>query len=195
VHCRSLGDPAYEPFWTACEGSGTAVSIHALAHTQLPTAGADRFESRFALHACAHPLEQMMALLALIEGGVLERHPRLRVGLLEAGSGWLPYWLWRLDEVEYRNLAGEVSARVRMEPSAYFRRQCFVSYEPGEPCLDETLKRAGEDTLIFGTDFPHLEYDAGVVSRALGLREQLGERAVRKLLWDNPARFYGLSDG
>ncbi len=35
----------------------------------------------------------MMALLALIEGGVLEPHPQLRVGFLESGCGWLPYWL------------------------------------------------------------------------------------------------------
>jgi hypothetical protein len=32
----------------------------------------------------------MMALLSLIEGGVLEAHPTLRVGLLEAGCGFLP---------------------------------------------------------------------------------------------------------
>lgn len=39
-----------------------------------------------------------MAMLALIEGGVLERHPKLRVAFLESGCGWLLYWLWRMDE-------------------------------------------------------------------------------------------------
>src|SRR6185436_16183227 len=98
----------------------------------------DRFQTRFAQHACSHPMEMMMALLDLIERGVLERHPDLRVAFLEAGCGWLPYWLWRLDE-EYHHLSGEVHENVRMLPSEYFRRQCFVSADPGEPLLPEIV--------------------------------------------------------
>lgn len=93
VKGRILSDPAYEPFWTACEDLDMAVGIHEGNHSRLSTTGAERFNSRFALHACSHPMEQMMALLALIEGGVLERHRRLRVAFLESGCGWLPYWL------------------------------------------------------------------------------------------------------
>jgi predicted TIM-barrel fold metal-dependent hydrolase len=103
VKGRILSDRAYEPFWTACEDLDMAVGIHEGTHSRLPTTGAERFNTRFALHACSHPMEQMMALLALIEGGVLERHRRLRVAFLESGCGWLPYWLWKLDE-EYKNL-------------------------------------------------------------------------------------------
>ncbi|WP_437959776.1 amidohydrolase family protein [Sorangium sp. So ce119] len=192
VDGRTLGDPAYEPFWAECERRSIAVAVHEGTHAHLPAAGADRFHSRFALHACSHPMEQMMALLALIEGGVLERHPGLRVAFLEAGCGWLPYWLWRLDEVEYRHLAGEVEPYVRQEPSAYFRRQCFVGLEPDEPYLPEVVPRIGEDNLLFGTDYPHLDHDAGIVGQALALRDRLPGEIVRKLLWDNPARFYGI---
>ncbi|AUX40929.1 hypothetical protein SOCE26_023310 [Sorangium cellulosum] len=189
---RTLGDSAYEAFWAECERRAIAVAVHESAHAYLPAAGADRFHSRFALHACSHPMEQMMALLALIEGGVLERHPGLRVAFLEAGCGWVPYWLWRLDEVEYRHLAGEVAPHVLREPSAYFRRQCFVSIEPDEPYLAEVVPRIGEDNLLFGTDYPHLDHDSGLVGQALALRRALPGESVRKLLWDNAARFYGV---
>ncbi|MFS8067981.1 MAG: amidohydrolase family protein, partial [Byssovorax sp.] len=192
VDGRTLGDPAYEAFWGECERRSLAVAVHEGAHAYLPAAGADRFHTRFALHACSHPMEQMMALLALIEGGTLERHPRLRVAFLEAGCGFLPYWLWRLDEIEYRGLAGEVEASVRRAPSAYFRRQGFIAMEPDEPYLPELLPWIGEDNLIFGTDFPHLDHDAGIVERALALRGRLSSEALRKILWDNPARFYEL---
>ena len=111
VKGRILSDPAYEPFWSECERLNVAVTVHEGTHSRLPTTGADRFDTRFALHACSHPMEQMMALLALIEGGVLERHPQLRVGFFESGCGWLPYWLWRLDE-EYENLYYEVKDNV-----------------------------------------------------------------------------------
>jgi predicted TIM-barrel fold metal-dependent hydrolase len=190
VKGRLLSNPAYEPFWTACEKLGVAVAIHEGTHTRLPTAGADRFETRFALHACSHPMEQMMALLALIEGGVLERHPRLRVAFLEAGCGWLPYWLGRLD-MEYEHLAGEVEEHVRMKPSAYFRRQCFMAAELHEPLLPESIRHIGEDCVLFGTDFPHLDHDVHSVERALALRGVLGEATLRKTLGTNASRFFG----
>ncbi|MGK4005906.1 amidohydrolase family protein [Sorangium sp. So ce1036] len=192
VEGRTLGDPAYEPFWAECERRSIAVAVHEGAHAHLPAAGADRFSSRFALHACSHPMEQMMALLALLEGGVLERHPGLRIAFLEAGCGWLPYWLYRLDEIEYGNLAGEVAPHVRQAPSAYFRRQCFVGLEPDEPYLPEVIPRIGADNLLFGTDYPHPDHGPDLVARALALRGELPDEVLRKILWDNPARFYGL---
>ena len=188
---RLLSDPAYEPFWTKCEQLGIAVGLHASAHSRVPTTGADRFNTEFAIHACSHPMEQMMAMLALIEGGVLERHPKLRVGFLESGCGWLPYWLWRLDE-EYENLHWEVKDNVKMKPSEYFRRQCFVAIEPNEPYLDWVIQSIGCDNLLFGTDYPHIDHTLDIVEKAVALEERLSQKTVQKILWDNPVRFYGL---
>ncbi|MEK8019597.1 MAG: amidohydrolase family protein, partial [Candidatus Parabeggiatoa sp.] len=155
---RLLSDPAYEPFWTECEQLGIAVGIHESTHARVPTTGSDRFDTRFAMHACSHPMEQMMALLALIEGGVLERHPKLRVGFLESGCGWVPYWLWRLDR-EYKDLRWEVKENVKMKPSEYFRRQCFVAMEPSETYLSEVINDIGTDNLILGSDYPHMDHE------------------------------------
>ncbi len=194
VKGRLLSHPDHEPFWAACERLSIAVAIHEGTHTRLPSTGADRFDTRFALHACSHPMEQMMALLALIEGGVLERHPRLRVAFLEAGCGWLPYWLHRLDALEYAHFPEEVAANVKRKPSEYFKRQCFVAIEPDEPCLPALVAHLGADNLLFGTDFPHLDHDDDIVDKALGLTRSLPDDVVRKILWDNPARFYGVGD-
>lgn len=191
VKGRLLSDRAYEPFWTECEHLGIAVGIHEGTHCHLPTTGSDRFHSRFAMHACSHPMELMMALLALIEGGVLERHPNLKVAFLEAGCTWLPYWLWRLDE-EYENLAWEVEENVKMKPSEYFRRQCFISVEPSEPNLQEAIAYLGTDRLLFGSDYPHMDHKPDVVEQAVNLTEQLPKKTVQKILWDNPSMFYGL---
>lgn len=192
VKGRLLSDPAYEPFWTECEQLGIAVGIHEGTHCRLPSTGADRFNTRFAMHACSHPMEQMMALLALIEGGVLERHPQLRVAFLEAGCGWLPYWLWRLD-VEYKNLAFEVTDNVKMKPSEYFQRQCFIAIEPSEPYLFDILKYIGTDNLLLGSDYPHMDHNPNIIEEMTALEKQLSKPTVQKILWDNPKRFYGLS--
>lgn len=191
VKGRLISDPAYEPFWRECEKLGIAIGIHEGTHSRLPTVGADRFKSHFALHASSHPMEQMLGLLALIEGGVLERYPKLRVAFLESGCGWLPYWLWRLDE-EYENLHWEVKETVIMKPSEYFRRQCFISIEPSEPYLAETIQYIGTDNLLFGSDYPHADHKPDIIEGMVALEETLSKETVQKILWDNPARFYGM---
>ncbi|ACB53446.1 putative amidohydrolase 2 [Crocosphaera subtropica ATCC 51142] len=191
VKGRLLSDPAYEPFWAKCEELSIAVSIHEGTHSRLPTTGSDRFNTRFALHACSHPMEQMMALLALIEGGVLERHPNLKIGLLESGCGWLPYWLWRLDR-EYEDLQWEVANTVKMKPSDYFRRQCFIACEPSEPYLAKLIEYIGSDNLMFGSDYPHMDHKPRIMAEVVALEDQLSQKIVQKILWDNPVRFYGL---
>jgi len=188
---RVLSDPQYEPFWSACEESNIAVGIHEGSYSRSPTTGVDRFNTRFALHVCSHPMEQMMALVALIEGGVLERHPLLRVGFLESGCGWLPYLLWRLDE-EYKKLYWEVKNHVRLFPSEYFRRQCYIAVEPSEPYLAQMIDYIGSDNIIFGSDYPHIDHQPDVVRDVVKLEQSLSKETVEKILWYNPTLFYGL---
>jgi predicted TIM-barrel fold metal-dependent hydrolase len=192
VQGRTLSAPSHARFWAACEHHAITILLHEGTHARVPTAGADRFETRFGQHACSHPMEAMMALLSLIEGGVLEAHPSLRVGLLEAGCGWLPYWLWRLDHVEFAQLRGEVRRRVRRPPSEYFQRQCWIALEPGEAMLDRVVMDLGAPRMVFGTDFPHLDHDHGIVDDMMALRGTLGDQALRTILWDSPCHLMGM---
>ncbi|WP_394828039.1 amidohydrolase family protein [Pendulispora albinea] len=153
-----LGDPRLEPFWTRCEQESIAVAIHGSTHLFGPTVGRDRFTTRFALHACSHPMEAQLAFLALLDAGVLERHPRLKVAFLEAGASWVPHWLWRLDAICYATMPGENARNVTMKPSAYFARQCWVGIELEEPCLRQVIDCIGADRLLYGTDFPHPDH-------------------------------------
>ena len=189
VKGRTLSAPAHERFWTRCEELGIAVGIHEGTHSRLPTLGNDRFQTHFGRHICSHPLEQMTALLSLIEGGVLERHPRLRVGFLEAGCGWLPAWLWRMD-TKWADMKWEVSEHVRLKPSDYFRRQCFITCEASEPGVEQVVQSYGEGCLIFGSDYSHVDHPPHVREDALRLMERLTPPVARKVLWDNGCRFY-----
>ena len=134
-----------------------------------------------------------MALLALIEGGVLEAHPGVRVGFLEAGCGWLPYWLWRLDHMEYSQLRGEVRKRVKMPPSNYFRRQCWIALEPSEALLSEAVREISSSRVVFGTDFPHLDHGPEIVDEVFAQRPSLGDEALRAVLWDSACGLMGVS--
>ncbi|OLC17849.1 MAG: hypothetical protein AUH29_00725 [Candidatus Rokubacteria bacterium 13_1_40CM_69_27] len=192
IRGRNLDDPAYEPFWAACERRGLAVGIHEGVGAYLPEAGADRFRNFFACHAASHPMEQMLAMLALIGGGVLERHPQLRVAFLESGCGWLPYWLWRMDEhgQQTEGVAGE--PQLSMKPSDYFRRQCWISCEPDEPYIPHVLDFIGEDRLLFASDYPHPDHKWPETLETM-LALPVPDSARRKILWDNPAALYGLA--
>ena len=121
---------------------------------------------------------------------MLERHPGLRVGFLESGCGWLPYWLWRMDG-EYEAMGWEVREQVRMKPSDYFRRQCFITCEPTEPGIEGVIDLVGEGCVLFGSDYPHFDHPPHTRENADLLIRRLSPSAARRLLWDNGLRFYG----
>lgn len=72
-----------------------------------------------------------MAFASLAAGGVLERHPRLRCAFLEGTCGWLPWWLWRLDEA-WEKFGPGSEVQIGALPSEYFFRQCYVATDAGE---------------------------------------------------------------
>ncbi|WP_255949508.1 amidohydrolase family protein [Streptomyces odontomachi] len=191
VSGRSVGHPDTARFWAECASLGVSVSFHEGCHTMLPAAGADRFTTHFAMHSACHPMEQMMAFIALVDGGVMERHPELRFGFMEAGCGWVPYLLWRMDDLEYRNWKFQIP-EVKHEPSEYFRRQCWVSAEGCEPYLGKIAADIGTDRLLYASDYPHPDHEFGEELEDV-LKADLPDDVKRAMLWDNPAAFYGLS--
>lgn len=188
---RFLNSPDYEDLWSTCEALGVSFAVHEGSPTPLPATGKDRFESYFARHATSHPMEQMMAFLALVDSGVFDRHPHLRVSFLESGAGWVPFWLFRLD-TEYKHRVREVADKVKMRPSEYFLRQCYVSCEPDEPYLGKVIDFIGEDNLLFASDYPHADHGPEIMDELVLLGGELSQLAFRKLLWDNPRAYYAL---
>jgi predicted TIM-barrel fold metal-dependent hydrolase len=143
-------------------------------------------------HACCHPMEQMFALMTLTVGGVLARHPGLRVVFLESGAGWLPYWLHRLDE-HYEWLGAEVPD-LPEPPSFYFRRQGWISTECGEPHLSHLFEALGHDRLVFATDYPHPDSQYPEAVRTFLAQPAVSPAAFRRILDENPRALYGVED-
>ncbi len=193
IRGRTVSDPALGAFYAACAATSVPVLFHEGSHSQVATVGADRFQTRFGQHACSHPMEAMMALLALIEGGVLEANASLRVGFLESGCTWLPHWLWRLDHVEYRHMQSELRLPLSMPPSEYVRRQCWFTFEADEALLAETLNHVSPRQFVFGSDYPHVDHDLDVTAELGRLQDQLPDESYRRLLWDNATTLLGLS--
>jgi predicted TIM-barrel fold metal-dependent hydrolase len=185
---RNWFDSYYEPLWHTLEELAVPVGFHESSSSGGRQTG-DGFEPNFMLRrAVAQPMEQMLGVTSLCLGGVLARHPRLRVAFLEANCTWLPWLLWRLDEGWERE--GDIWAKdVPSKPSDYFKRQVFVSVEPDEAGVKYVIDYIGTDRLVFSTDYPHgdSKYPRAVESF---LELKISDADKRKILWDNCAEFY-----
>ena len=122
---------------------------------------------------------------------MLERHPGLRCGFLEGTCGWLPWWLWRLDEAwEKFGPASEVL--ISALPSEYFFRQCYVATDADEKVLRQVVETVGDDNIVVSTDYPHSDgLFPDAINEFLAL-EGLTDKTKAKILWDNCARLYPL---
>lgn len=188
-----LDAASWDPLYAALEEAGGVLAVHeALGVRSGTTIGSDRFTGFAARHACSHPLEQMTAAVALLLGGVLHRHPGLRVAFLESGTGWLPYWLARLDD--HREWMRDTEcADLELSPSEYFARQCVISSDPEDALATFTISTLGADHVMWASDFPHPDAAfPDAVDEFLEQVPELDEASRRAVLWETPLRFYGL---
>jgi predicted TIM-barrel fold metal-dependent hydrolase len=173
---RAVGDlglqGVYDPFWAACQDLDIAIGLHPATHTDLPNA-ASKFHliRRSADQAVANkvadevvggtamsiaigaPVDAIITLGRLLMGGVCERFPRLRFLVLESGGGWAASILERMDEEVKAN--PQESRWLSLLPSEYFRRQCWISFEPDDPTLPRLADLIGPDRILWASDFPH----------------------------------------
>jgi predicted TIM-barrel fold metal-dependent hydrolase len=189
---RNIDDPYYDPLYRTVVELGVPLLIHEGSGAFLPTAGADRFAGEwFFTHTISHPFEQMLASLGLICKGTLERHPELQVVFLESGAGWLPYWLWRMDE-HYEVLPFQVPW-LKLKPSDYFRRQCYVSFEADETRLGQVIASVGAERVVFASDYPHWDATFPGVTDMILNREDLDSDTKRKIMGENAAKLLKLA--
>ncbi len=191
INGRNWHDPYYYPLWNAFQDLNVPLGFHEGGAVPANQVGKD-LKSEALHHVVSHPVEMMLSMVSMIGGGVLERFPRLRVAFLEANCSWVPWLLWRLDEtLEPGTWAGLQHPDLRLKPSAYFGRQCYVSVESDEEPALNALQLLGKENVVFSTDYPHLDSKyPHSVDRFLEL--PFNKATQRKLLWDNCARFYGL---
>ena len=184
-------DPYYDPLWAEIQELGVPVGFHETTGSRMPAAGADRFPDDLGIaHIATHSIEQMMACMDIIMGGVMERFPNLQFGFLEGQCGWLPFWLDRMDEhYEWRHPYGEMQ-NLKIKPSEYFQRQGYAAVEVDEEFVSHVVEAVGDERIVTTSDYPHGDAKyPGAMDRFMQL--PLSDNNKKKILWDNPARLYG----
>ena len=184
---KNPDDPAIFPLYELAEELDVPITFHA---------GGGRFaEDRFTdAYATAHtvcfPMDILFGLTTVLCGGVLERFPKLRVAMLEAGCGFLPYYLERLDE-HFEKRGGEMP--ITRPPSETFAEgRCLVSCEPEEKTLAFVTDAVGADKILYASDYPHWDCEFPNSVRAIAGRGELSDDVKRAILYENSRRLFNL---
>jgi predicted TIM-barrel fold metal-dependent hydrolase len=134
----------------------------------------------------------MIAIDCFTVGGILHRFPRLRVGFMEAGIGWLPFWLERLDE--HWELMPDQAPSIDRKPSEYFLSgRCFMGVDPDEKGVAYVASALTDECIVYASDYCHWDCKFPDTVSILLERGDLSAQSKKRILKDNAARLYGLS--
>jgi predicted TIM-barrel fold metal-dependent hydrolase len=163
---KRLSHPDLDRFWSALEELDQACVFHigATCNRVMDDAWTDNDPSPAAplLSFPTMAADMQLVLADLILNGVLHRHPRLRVGVMELMVDWLPMFLTRIDSAPraHESFGGRRLYDCPDEPSEYFGRQVRVGTFAGEDPAGH-LEQVGP-VLMFGGDYPHSEGEASL---------------------------------
>jgi predicted TIM-barrel fold metal-dependent hydrolase len=214
---KPFNHAAYDPIWAAAAATGLPIGLHPYLAADLPGAcvglrinrlntsalppGGDaggtgdvNIDNVLFTQAIANPVDMMNSMAFLLAGGVCERFPGLKLVFLEANGGWLVPWLERLDH-HAKVFSWDVPG-LALLPSDYFKRQCWISFDPDETTLAFTANSplCGADRIIWASDYPHPDAKfPGVTDELTEAISPLTEAQQRRIAGENAVELYGLS--
>jgi uncharacterized protein len=199
-----LSQPKFLPFFEAIAELDTALGLHAVTGMHY-TPWSDCFRDFFQTHITCMPFSMMVGLTSMIRAGLFERFANLRVGYLEIGASWLPYWAWwvghHVAEWEETNFQGspdmadwgESSYKLpsTRRPLEYIQEGRIYSGFETDENLRQVIDGLGAGALMYASDYPHGDMSWTRVPETRAM-ENLTGAEKDALLGGNAARFYKL---
>ena len=187
---RPYDQPEYEHVWATAEELQIPLSLHSFTNRGGPIA--DTVKAT-AMTVIDHWVR--VSLADMIFSGVFERYPRLRVGAVEQGLVWAPYFIEQLDFAYTQRPQREEWVRFKSDllPSDFFQRNIFLSFQDDGTGIRER-EIIGVDCLTWGSDYPHAE---GTFPRARQVLSEILAKVPdderRKIAGKNAARLYNFN--
>lgn len=201
-HLDAYHHPKYEPLWSACEANEVVIHFHSgpapMEDAFGPLANPDGVHRPGAMGIYVSEVQwwAVRPLTFMIWGGVLERHPGLRIAITESTAIWAPEYLALLDqrysETHFSAKLGDYRSHLRSKPSEYFARQVAI----GASCMSrreaEMRDTIGLESILWGSDYPHPEGTWPVTRPQMrDTFRGLPAADIAAMLGGNAARFYG----
>ena len=176
-------DPRYEPFWAKAAELDTVVILHPNGFC-----AGERLSDYYLINVVGNPLETTVALTRIILGGVLERHPSLKIVSVH-GGGYLGFYMDRMDHATQQR--DDVGYNLSRPPSEYLKQMYFDTVVHNPDALAYLLSRVGAEHVVLGTDYP---YDMGVLDPVAHVDQIPGLAADdrRLIVGANAAKLLGI---
>ena len=179
--------PAMYPVWEAIEESGLPVAHH-IGEAPLSSPCRDNGVLVGMVHNVA-PFREMFG--RYVFGGILDRHPGLRVGWFEGGINWVPAAIQDAEHL-YASLQHMADHEIEHDVAHYWHHHMYASFMV-DPLGLELIDRIGVDRVMWSSDYPHNESTFGYSETSLGsVVEAVGPEAAVKIVSTNVKTFLGL---
>lgn len=190
AHRKNFGSREFYPLYETAQRLGVPLAIHAFGGDE---PGSEIFDQFICIHTTGHPFPVLRQLTAIIFGGIPELFPKLKLGFLEIGCGWLPYWMERMDE-EWEMRGKAEAPLCKKKPSEYLLSgRIYYGCEPDEKTLGYVVNEIGSETIMYASDYPHWDMSWPESAVLIWRREDLSFEAKKNVLAENARRFYNLS--
>jgi len=184
--------PIYDRFWSSCASLGLPVTLHIVTgRVRDPFTYHGEEEREEAPASFIEMFQEVMPVLArdFIFGGILDRHPRLKLILSEYEASWIPMFRWRLDRIERFPGLGKLKkpARQYIDDNVY----CGIIKDPFAKMF---RKEIGIGQLLWGSDFPHPNCTFPDTRKIIAnILEGVPAADRKKIIEDNVRRAYNIS--
>ncbi|HLF77980.1 MAG TPA: amidohydrolase family protein [Dehalococcoidia bacterium] len=182
----------YEKLWNALEDVEMPLSLHILTGISYHSRQGIRGPEAYRGHVNLKLLDAANALVDFIHYGILEKHPKLKLVIVENEIGWLPFMIQQWDYY-FRRFQASNPLPIDKEPSYYVQRQVYATFF-NDAAGAHNLSWWGQDNCMWSNDFPHPNStwpnSRKVIERDLG---SLPSDVRAKLVRENCVRLYGMS--
>jgi len=181
-----LGHKQYWPIYQEADRLGCALSVHSCNSLR----DNDRYLVPNEAATLTHVIPQMRQFTNIMFSGVMNKLKQLRLGFLEAGCGWTPYLISKIEE----RLERVSPAERPVLPSELLARKQLYFQCGEEVTTKRDVELLGDNCLLWASDFPHeaTRTDMKVLVKEHFARKDLSREAKRKIIYENAKRFYRL---
>jgi predicted TIM-barrel fold metal-dependent hydrolase len=186
----SIWSGYWDPFYAACEETGTVICMHIGSGTRTLITSADAPQVVSTVMIFANSAASMVDYL---QSGILARFPTLKLLYAECQIGWVPFILERADDAWLTHLWAHDDRLAGELPSSYYKDRIFCCFFKDNVGVD-MLDRIGADQVLFETDYPHMDgtwpHTPKVAAELFGHLDQV---TVDKIARGNAIKLLGLS--